>query len=94
VTADALHTQAETARYLAGDKKAHCLMMSRVTGRHCWPPSRRRWPPRTADHRTAPAAGISWPHAAQVLRIRRDSGPTHGLWTHKQIAYGPSPACP
>ncbi len=38
--------------------------------------------------RTAPAAGIGWPHAAQVLRIRRDSGPTHGPWEHKEIAYG------
>jgi hypothetical protein len=38
--------------------------------------------------RTAPADGISWPHAAQVLCIRRDSGPTHGSWTHKEIAFG------
>ena len=38
--------------------------------------------------RTAPADGIGWPHAAQVMRIRRDSGPTHGPWTHKEIAYG------
>jgi predicted transposase YbfD/YdcC len=38
--------------------------------------------------RTAPAAGINWPHAAQVMRIRRDSGPTHGPWEHKEIAYG------
>ena len=38
--------------------------------------------------RTAPAEGIDWPHAAQVLRIRRDSGPTHGPWEHKEIAYG------
>jgi predicted transposase YbfD/YdcC len=38
--------------------------------------------------RTAPADGIDWPHAAQVLRIRRDSGSTHGPWTHKEIAYG------
>ena len=38
--------------------------------------------------RTAPADGITWPHAAQVFRIRRDSGPTHGTWTHKEIAYG------
>jgi len=38
--------------------------------------------------RTAPAGGIAWPHAAQVLRIRRDSGPTHGPWEHKEIAYG------
>jgi hypothetical protein len=38
--------------------------------------------------RTAPAGGIDWPHAAQVMRIRRDSGPTRGPWTHKEIAYG------
>ena len=38
--------------------------------------------------RTAPADGIGWPHATQVMRIRRDSGPTHGPWTHKEIAYG------
>lgn len=38
--------------------------------------------------RVAPAAGIDWPHSAQVFRIRRDSGPTHGSWEHKEIAYG------
>jgi predicted transposase YbfD/YdcC len=38
--------------------------------------------------RTAPAGGIAWPHAAQVMRIRRDSGPTRGPWTRKEIAYG------
>ena len=38
--------------------------------------------------RTAPADGIDWPHATQILRIRRDSGPTRGPWTHKEIAYG------
>jgi predicted transposase YbfD/YdcC len=38
--------------------------------------------------RTAPATDIGWPHAAQVMRIRRDSGPTHGPWEHKEIAYG------
>ncbi len=38
--------------------------------------------------RTAPAGGIAWPHAAQVMRIRRDTGPTHGPWTHKEVAYG------
>jgi len=37
--------------------------------------------------RTAPAGGIAWPHAAQVMRIRRDTGPTHGPWTHKDIVY-------
>ena len=26
--------------------------------------------------------------AGKVLRIRRDSGPTCGPWTHKEIAYG------
>ncbi len=38
--------------------------------------------------RTAPAAGIDWPGAAQVLRIRRDTGPTAGHWTAKEVAYG------
>jgi hypothetical protein len=38
--------------------------------------------------RTGPAYGIDWPHAAQVPRIRRDSGPTRGPWAHKEIAYG------
>ena len=38
--------------------------------------------------RTAPADGIDWPHAAQVLRIRRDAGPTRGPWESKEIAYG------
>ena len=38
--------------------------------------------------RTAPAAGIDWPGAAQVLRIRRDTGPTPGHWTTKEVAYG------
>lgn len=38
--------------------------------------------------RTAPADGTGWPHAAQVLRIRRDAGPTRGPWESKEIAYG------
>jgi predicted transposase YbfD/YdcC len=38
--------------------------------------------------RTAPADGIDWPGAAQVLRIRRDAGPVAGHWTSKKIAYG------
>jgi predicted transposase YbfD/YdcC len=38
--------------------------------------------------RTAPADGAGWPGAAQVLRIRRDTGPTHGPWDSKEIAYG------
>ena len=38
--------------------------------------------------RTAPADGTGWPYAAQVLRIRRDTGPTLGPWESKEIAYG------
>jgi predicted transposase YbfD/YdcC len=38
--------------------------------------------------RTAPATGIGWwPGSAQVMRIRRDTGPTHGHWATKEIAY-------
>jgi hypothetical protein len=37
--------------------------------------------------RTAPATGIDWPGSAQVMRIRRDTGPTSGHWATKEIAY-------
>jgi hypothetical protein len=37
--------------------------------------------------RTAPADGIDWPGSAQVMRIRRDTGPTHGHWAAKEVAY-------
>ena len=37
--------------------------------------------------RTAPADGIDWPGSARVIRIRRDTGPTSGHWTAKEIAY-------
>jgi hypothetical protein len=36
--------------------------------------------------RTAPASGIDWPSAEQVMRIRRDSGTTHGPWEHREFA--------
>ena len=38
--------------------------------------------------RVAPAVGIDWPGAGQIMRIRRDTGPTHGPWTAKEIANG------
>jgi hypothetical protein len=38
--------------------------------------------------RTAPAAGLNWPHAQQVFRIRRDTGELHGPWTAKEVVYG------
>jgi predicted transposase YbfD/YdcC len=108
VTADALHTQAETARYLVEDKKAHYLMiikgnqpclLAAVAKALAGPDAdfaETAWTEEGKGHgrrerrsiRTAPAAGIAWPHAAQVLRIRRDSGPTRGPWTRKEIAYG------
>lgn len=107
VTLDALHTQAETARHLAGDKKAHYLMiikgnqpslLAAVAETLAGPDADfadSTWTDEGKGHgrrerraiRTAPADGISWPHAAQVMRIRRDSGPTRGPWTHKEIAY-------
>jgi predicted transposase YbfD/YdcC len=108
VTVDALHTQAETARYLVEDKKAHYLMiikgnqpslLAAVAEALAGPDAdfaETTWTEEGKGHgrrerrsiRAAPAAGITWPHAAQVLRIRRDSGPTRGPWTHKEIAYG------
>ena len=108
VTLDALHTQAETARHLAGDKKAHYLMI--VKGNQpALPATAERalvgpdedfadttWTEENTGHgrrerrsiRTASADGIAWPHAGQIFRIRRDSGPTRGPWTHKEIAFG------
>jgi predicted transposase YbfD/YdcC len=38
--------------------------------------------------RVAPADRIDWPGAGQIIRIRRDTGPTHGPWAAKEIAYG------
>jgi predicted transposase YbfD/YdcC len=38
--------------------------------------------------RTAPAAGLDWPYAAQVFRIRRDTGELAGPWTHKEVVFG------
>ena len=108
VTLDALHTQAETARHLVEDKKAHYLMIIKgnqpsllqaTTQALAGPDSSfadASWADEGTGHgrrerraiRTAPADGIDWPHAAQVMRIRRDSGPTRGPWTRKEIAYG------
>jgi predicted transposase YbfD/YdcC len=108
VTLDALHTQAETARCLAGDKRAHYLMivkgnqpslLAAVAAALAGPDggfAGASWTDEGKGHgrrerrsiRVAPADGIDWPHAAQVFRIRRDSGPTHGSWEHKEIAYG------
>src|SRR5262249_16790356 len=47
---------------------------------------RRRGPSRPRAELAA--RGIDWPGAAQVLRIRRDTGPAHGHWAAKEIAYG------
>lgn len=108
VTVDALHTQAETARYLVEDKQAHYLMIAKgnqptllvAAAQALAGPDAgfadATWAEEGTGHgrrerrsiRTAPADGIAWPHAAQVFRIRRDSGPTHGPWTHKEIAFG------
>jgi hypothetical protein len=108
VTLDALHTQRETARHLAEDKKAHYLMIVKanqpalldaVAATLAGPDADFAgitWAQQGKGHgrrerraiRTASADGVDWPHAAQVLRIRRDSGSTHGPWEHKEIAYG------
>jgi predicted transposase YbfD/YdcC len=108
VTLDALHTQAETARHLAEDKKAHYLMIvkgnqpslleaaaaalagpdSGFTGTSWMEEGKGHGRREKRSIRTAAADGIAWPYAAQVLRIRRDSGPTRGPWEHKEIAYG------
>ena len=108
VTLDALRTQAETARHLAGDKKAHYLMIVKgnqpsllqaVTDALAGPDgdfAGASWTEDGKGHRrrerrsirVASAAGIGWPHAALVMRIRRDAGPARGPREHKEIAYG------
>jgi predicted transposase YbfD/YdcC len=107
VTADALHAQRETARELAGNKKAHYLvivkanqpsLLAAITSALAGTDAEfaAAWAEEGKGHgrrekrtiRTAPATGIDWPHAAQVFRIRRDTGPTHGPWESKEIAYG------
>jgi hypothetical protein len=113
VTVDALHTQAETARYLVEDKRAHYLMiikgnqpslLAAVAEALAGPDpdfAETTWTEEGKGHgrrerrsiRTAPAAGITWPHAAQVLRIRRDSGPTRGPGRTRRSPTA-SPACP
>jgi predicted transposase YbfD/YdcC len=42
----------------------------------------------TRTIRTAPAAGIDFPHDAQVFRLRRDRGGLDGVRTSKEIVYG------
>jgi predicted transposase YbfD/YdcC len=106
VTADALHTQAETARHLVEDKHAHYLMIIKASQPSLLEAAAATlagpdadfagasWAEEGKGHgrrekrgiRAAPADGIAWPHAAQVLRIRRDTGPTRGPWEHKEIA--------
>jgi predicted transposase YbfD/YdcC len=108
VTVDALHTQAETARCLAEDKKAHYLMIIKGNQPSLLAAAAQAlagpdagfagatWAEEGKGHgrrerraiRTAPATGTGWPHAAQVLRIRRDTGPTSGPWTRKEITHG------
>jgi hypothetical protein len=43
--------------------------------------------------RTAPADGISWPHASQIMRIRRDTGPRTAPGRTRKSPTA-SPACP
>ncbi len=109
VTADALHTQRETARHLVEDRNAHYVLT--VKGNQpslftacqqlpCGPVSSFR-PEHVAfdrghgrteqrSTRVAPVtteSGITFPHAAQVFRIRRDTGGLDGQRTRKEIAY-------
>jgi predicted transposase YbfD/YdcC len=108
ITLDALHTQRDTARLIAGVKGGHYLMivkanqpglLEQVTAALAGPDAQFKdtsWAEDGKGHgrrekravRTAPADGIDWPGAAQVLRIRRDAGPVAGHWTSKEIAYG------
>jgi predicted transposase YbfD/YdcC len=109
VTADALHTQRETARHLVADRNAHYVLTVKgnqpslfaacqqvlsgpagdFTPEHVtFDRGHGRTEQRTT--RVAPVtaeSGITFPHASQVFRIRRDTGGLDGQRTRKEIAY-------
>ena len=109
VSADALHTQRETARHLVSDRGAHYVltvkgnqpsllaacqkMLSGPAGDFApehvtFDRGHGRTEQRTT--RVAPVTGesaITFPHAAQVFRVRRDVGGLDGQRTTKEIAH-------
>lgn len=109
VTADALHTQRETARHLVADRDAHYVltvkgnqpsllaacqqMLSGPRGDFApehvaFDRGHGRTEQRTT--RVAPVtaeSAISFPHTAQVFRVRRDTGGLDGQRTGKEIAH-------
>ena len=109
VTADALHTQRETARHLVGDRDAHYVLTVKgnqpslfaacqqlLSGpRDDFAPEHitfDRGHGRTEQRttRVAPVtteSGINFPHAAQVFRIRRDTGGLDGQRVRKEVAH-------
>lgn len=109
VTADALHTQRETARHLVADRRAHYVLTVKGNQPKLFAACQRtlsgavddfapehvgfdRGHGRTEQRttRVAPvtiSAGIDFPHAAQVFRVRRDVGGLDGQRTRKEIAY-------
>src|ERR1035437_5875861 len=109
VTADALHTQRETARHLVADRGADYVLTVKGNQPTLLAACRRvlsgpagdfapehvafdRGHGRTEQRTTriAPAGDqsqISFPHAAQVFRIRRDVGGLDGQRATKEIAH-------
>lgn len=109
VTADALHTQHETARHLVADRHAHYVLTVKGNQPHLLAACRQvlsgpasdfapehitfdRGHGRTEQRttRVAPITGesaISFPHAAQVFRVRRDVGGLDGQRATKEIAH-------
>lgn len=109
VTADALHTQRETARHLVDDRNAHYVLTVKgnqpsllaACQRALSGPAGNFAPEHVAfdrghgrtearTTRVAPItaeSAISFPHAAQVFRIRRDVGGLDGQRATKEIAH-------
>jgi len=109
VTADALHTQRETARHLVAERHAHYVLTVKANQPTLLAACQRllsgpvsdfapehvdfdRGHGRTEQRTTriAPVTAestIGLPHAAQVLRVRRDVGGLDGQRARKEIAY-------
>ncbi len=109
VTADALHTQRETARHLVADRAAHYVLTVKGNQPHLLAALQQTLSGPASDFapehvafdrghgrteqrttRVAPVtsdSAITFPHAAQVFRVRRDVGGLGGQRVRKEVAH-------
>jgi predicted transposase YbfD/YdcC len=79
VTADALHTQRETARHLVADRDADYVFTVKGNQPKLLSACQRAL--------SGPVGDFTPEHAAQIFRVRRDVGGLDGQRTRKEIAY-------